>query len=43
VAGTSNIKPWEHVMISYRKVGGIRFVRIGTVCLSFCMTRKRNV
>jgi hypothetical protein len=27
-------------MIRTRKVGGIRFFRIGRLCLSFCVTRK---
>lgn len=25
---------------SCRKVGGLRFIRIGRLCLSFCITRK---
>ncbi|MCZ8103994.1 MAG: hypothetical protein O9972_39635 [Burkholderiales bacterium] len=26
--------------ISTQKVGGLRFVRVGRLCLSFCLTRK---
>lgn len=26
--------------ISTRKVGGIRFIKIGRLCFSFCMTRQ---
>lgn len=28
------------INFSHRKVGGIRFVRIGRFCFSFCVTRK---
>jgi len=27
-------------MITYRKVGGLRFVRVGRLQMSFCMCRK---
>jgi hypothetical protein len=28
------------INISTRKVGGIRFVKIGRLCLSFCVTKR---
>lgn len=29
--------------MTYRKVGGLHFVRMGRVCFSFCLTRRRPV
>lgn len=26
--------------ISFRRVGGLRFLKIGRLCLSFCVTRE---
>ncbi len=29
--------------VSYRKVGGLRFVRIGRLQLSFCVVKRRSI
>jgi hypothetical protein len=26
--------------VSYRRVGGLRFLKIGRLCFSFCLTRE---
>ena len=33
---TRQHQPWLH--ISTRRVGGLRFIKIGRLCLSFCIT-----
>jgi hypothetical protein len=32
----------EEVEMSYRKVGVIRFVKVGRLCFSFCIARKAS-
>ena len=36
----SNTERWRNPMVKYFKVGGLRFLRIGRLQVSWCMVRK---